>query len=108
MTATNPYARAHRLERAKRLCNVIDRMAVERSIDPLLAAGLVVTEILDKLTETGWAALAEVAELKSLAGPGTKSLVRQTYLDRARLAGKPADTRYSFADARVPTLRVVR
>lgn len=106
--SSNPYADKARLERAKRLTNVLDLMAIDRAIDPLLNAGAVVTEILDKLTENGWAVIADFAGLKSLPSIETRELVRQTYLDRARLAGKPSDTRYSFADARVPTLRVIR
>ena len=90
----NPHARAHRLERARLLVGVIDRFAVENQIDPLLSADRVVTELLSRFTVETWARLGDAAGLKSIPGPDTRAIVRQTYLDRARLSGERQKTTY--------------
>jgi hypothetical protein len=99
----NPFARIARLDKAKRYTTMLDAFAASEGIDPLLEADRVITEIWPRLTESSWAAFAAM-DRKGIAGPETRALVRQTYLDRARLTGRKLDTTYSEQ----PRLRLVQ
>ncbi|HEY3494377.1 MAG TPA: hypothetical protein VGK73_06815 [Polyangiaceae bacterium] len=96
------FAHRARLEKARRLVNVIDLYAVtEEKIDPLLNADAVVIGILDRLSDGAWQMFAQAARVNP-PGPASRAIVRQTYLDRARCAkGERVETAYSYRQPRV-------
>ena len=82
----NAFKAARQAEKAARITNLLDRIAVERKIDPLLNAQAVIDAILANIDAVGRAWLATKCGLKSVPSDETMALVRQGYADRARIA----------------------
>jgi hypothetical protein len=90
-TTDNVHERVARLNKVRALVGAIDRIAVERGVDPLRRPADVLTQ-LRKLSLLGW---CEVADLAHVHPPSeaTQALVLAEYERRARLHERTADPR---------------
>lgn len=82
-TDRNPWRDARRREKVMRLTNVLDRIAVERGIDPIERAGELAMLFAGK-PESWWQKVAVEANV-IVPSDETVKLVVAGYLDRERL-----------------------